>query len=167
MSGGLFELGPTTFVQVGNFCILLGVLKFVLYDPLKKAIGERQDKISDQLDEADSLNARAKMLKEEYDEKLTQARKDAVDQYQKIIKEAERIKQERMDALKDDLSRLKDKAHREIDFEKARTADTLRTEAGSLAVEMAEKLLKECLPQDVRKKLVEDFTSKVGTWNAS
>ncbi|MCD6310576.1 MAG: F0F1 ATP synthase subunit B, partial [Candidatus Eremiobacteraeota bacterium] len=157
MSGGLFELGPTTVVQVGNFCILLGVLKFVLYDPLKKAIGQRQEKIRDQLDEADSLNARARALKEEYEEKLANARREAAEQYQKIIKEAERIRQERMKSLEEELSRLKEKARQEIEFEKNRTADALKAGAGRLAVEMAEKLLRGHLPQDVQKCLIRDF----------
>ncbi|MCL5036683.1 MAG: F0F1 ATP synthase subunit B [Chloroflexi bacterium] len=167
MAGGLFELGPTTFVQAGNFCILLGVLKFVLYDPLKKAIKERQDKVRDQLDEADSLNARAKMLKEEYEGKLADARREAAQQYQKIVKEAERIKQDRLTALEEELSGLKEKARQDIENEKSKVTEGLRSAAGNLAVDLAGKLLREGIPADVQEKLVKNFADKVGTWNAS
>jgi len=163
----IIEIGPTTAVQAVNFLVLLAVLKYTLYDPLKKVVHERERKVRDDLDEAESINARAKMLKEEYEEKLKAARDEATRQYQKIVSEAERVRNERLKAVEGEVEAIRKKVMAELAQDKEKAALELRRSAGTLAVEIAGKLLKSAMSPDFHKSLVQDFIKKVESGDAA
>lgn len=159
----IFEIGPTTLVQVVNFGVLFGALKFVLYDPLTKAIQDRQDKISQQLDEAESVNAQAKMFKEQYEEKLKKIKEEGSEYYQKTLAEAEAIKNERMKALEVDLQKMREKGDKDLISQQEKAMQALRKQMGDLAVSITGKLLKGALSPDVQQQLMQNLVKEIGS----
>ena len=86
-------------IQLANTFILIFVLSKFLYNPVVKILNKRQEKISNDIKETNKNNEKAKLLKDEYEEKLNsikkeadvileEARKKALDSEALIMKEA-------------------------------------------------------------------------------
>jgi len=66
--------------------ILFFVLTKLLYKPVSKMLNDRKERIKQNIDGANNLKQEAAKLKEEYELKITEAKKEA----QEIIEEAEK-----------------------------------------------------------------------------
>lgn len=118
----------TLIAQIVNFLILVGVLKFFLYERIVKAIDEREERIKSRLgeaeqkkkeadDEAESYRIKKRELDEEREEILDEARKKAEERRKEFVSKAreeadglerkwrEQIEREKTDFLRD-LQRL-------------------------------------------------------------
>ena len=90
-AGGLFDFNATLPLMAIQFVLLTTVLTFVYYKPVGKLLEERETLISGNLATASERLLKADELYQQYDEQLTDARKNA----QTIISEAEK-KQSRL-----------------------------------------------------------------------
>jgi len=159
----LFDFEPKTIIiQIVNFFILLFFLNIFLFKPLKQAIKDREDKVRNTLDEAESINAEAEKLKEQYGQKLSQAKKEAQDIIQSAQDSAEKTKNEIIDDAKKEARYTTEKAVRDVEAMRAKEMDKVRAEAGNIAVNMAEKLLRESLDDKYQAALVQSFLDKTG-----
>jgi len=158
----IFEVGPTTLVQGANFAVLFGALKFVLYDPLTQAIKDRQDKINREMDEAESVNAQAKMLKDQYEEKLKKIKEEGSEYYQKTLAEAEAVKNERLRTLEEDLQKMREKSEKDLAARQEKAMAALRKQMGDLALTITGKLLHGVLTPELQKQLLASMVKEIG-----
>ena len=159
----MFDFEPKTIIiQIVNFFILLFFLNIFLFKPLKQAIKDREDKVRNTLDEAESINAEAEKLKEQYGQKLSQAKKEAQDIIQSAQDSAEKTNNEIIDDAKKEARYTTEKAVRDVEAMRAKEMDKVRAEAGNIAVNMAEKLLRESLDDKYQAALVQSFLDKTG-----
>ena len=70
-----------------------------------------------------------------------------------------RLRSEEVDKTRDQIQQMQEAAQAEIAREKQSALDSLRTEVADLAVQAAEKILRENLDADRQKKIVSDFLS--------
>lgn len=88
--GGLFDIDATLPLVAIQFILIMIVLNIILYNPLLTIIEERKEYILTNLGKASELLAEANNLTTQYEEELTNVRKEAqleITNSQKIHKE--------------------------------------------------------------------------------
>ena len=134
-----------------NFVILVAILKHFFWSKLQDVIEERQNSI----DEARMyLLQNERILKEAREEgkKITERQKQKGDKiYDEIVANA-----------KVEAEALLERANVEIEREKEKAEYEVKKQAVDLAVELSIKALGESIDEDVHRKLISDFISKVG-----
>ena len=88
--GGLFDINATLPLVAIQFVLLTIILNIILYNPLLTIIEERKEYILTNLSKASEILAEANKLTEQYEQELTNVRKEAqleITTSQKIHKE--------------------------------------------------------------------------------
>jgi F-type H+-transporting ATPase subunit b len=88
--GGLFDINATLPLVAIQFVLLTIILNIILYNPLLTIIEERKEYILTNLSKASEILAEANKLTEQYEQELTNVRKEAqleITNSQKIHKE--------------------------------------------------------------------------------
>ena len=88
--GGLFDINATLPLVAIQFILLMVILNIILYSPLLTIIEERKEYILTNLSKASELLAEANKLTEQYEQELSNVRKEAqseITNSQKIHKE--------------------------------------------------------------------------------
>ncbi len=145
-----------------NFFIIVGVLVYFLTKPVKGFLKKRIEDIEASL-------AEAKMAREESLKRLSdvQARlKDKDAELASLVKIAEdNGKKEKADILKEAERIAQDivsGAKANMDAELIKAKDALRREAALMALELAEKLVKEQISKEDQVRILEEYIEKVG-----
>jgi F-type H+-transporting ATPase subunit b len=148
--------------RVVNTIALLALLIYFIKKPLVSFFTERKAKIERDLAEAVELRQKAEELIKEYQTKLAgmeqelekmrgELQKAAEGESLKVISNAEKMATAIVESAK---------IAAEQEVRKAKI--TLKDEAVTMAVEMAESLIREKISDDDRKRIVEDYLVKVG-----
>lgn len=153
---------PTLVLQVVNFLILLFALKLVLYEPMVKAIGDRQGRIKRELDEAEAINRQATDLKQQYEAKLRDAHNEAASIIAAANQEGERRKAELGEEGRREAAFLVEKGRTELTREQQQAVGDLRGRVVELSVDMASRLFRDALTPEQHRALVEQFLKKAG-----
>ncbi|TWU38349.1 F0F1 ATP synthase subunit B family protein [Novipirellula artificiosorum] len=126
-----------TFVaQIINFLILVGLLRWLLYGPITKAMSQREQRIADRLDEADRQRRQAEQEKQTYQQKssdldsrreelLGKAKQDADDQRKQLIQNARREVDRRRDQWTEAFQRDQQQQRHETQRETAKLATAI------------------------------------------
>ena len=159
------QLGFDVLCQAVAVFIMFAFLSYVLFEPVRKLLNDRKNKIADDLDTAAADKKEAARLKAEYEEKirdiekeadeiLSQARKKALKREDEIISEA------RQEALK--------RAENEIALEKKKVRDQVKQEMIQVAVAMAGKIITDKIDPAKQDALVEETLKEMGdqTWRS-
>ena len=166
----LFDLSPqllfdTALLAVSVF-VLFTAMSYLLFNPARKMLEKRKEKIQNDLETASKDKEDAAGLKAEYEGKLKNADKE-VDQIlsasrQRALSNEEKILEEaRAEAV-----RMKDQAQKEIDLEKERVRDDMKKEMVQLASAMAGKVVSASINTEVQDSLVEETLKEMSekTW---
>ncbi len=137
----MIDLDITLLVQIINFLVLMFILNIVLYKPLMNIMEERQRRIDETNNEARILEETIEKKIADYEERLRQARSEAVEQ-------REEIKQQGVDAAKGILAQARNEVSEmiqgfkaKVESEKEEALKTLKRQTFQIAVEIAEKVL--------------------------
>jgi len=163
-AGAEAEGGWTTGMlvwRVVNTVVLLGVLVHFMRKPLVKFFSERKAQIEIDLEEAEAERKRAESTIKEYERKIgemeqelermrAELRKAAEIESEKVVGNAERMAKAMMEAAR---------VAADQEVRKARAA--LQSEAGKLAVEMAEGLIREKIGDNDQKRIFQDYLARV------
>ena len=148
--------------RVIDFAVLVGILVWALVKQnVKGALKARQEAIEATLAEAAAAREAAELKLKEYTAKLDSANKE-IDELSAGIKRDAAAEKVRMIAGAGAMAeKIKELAKQTavLEIQKARTQ--LRQEAASLAVEFAEKKIKDNITKSDQDKLVNDYLSKV------
>jgi F-type H+-transporting ATPase subunit b len=166
-SGGDAEhAGPWTaellFWRVVNTVVLIGFLVYVMKKPIVTFFSERREQIAKDIDDAKEKREKAEVLIKEYEAKIAGMEKEldrmraefaatAEVESGKLVANAERMAASMVEAAK---------VAAEQEVRKAKIV--LKNEAVTLAVEMAEALIREKINDADRKRIVDDYLVKVG-----
>jgi len=139
----MLEFNGTTIVIAISFILFVILENFIFFRPLKKTMGERAAYISSNEDDAKKHNAEAKMLIEEKDKKIANAKGKS----SKLLNDASLKSQENFDvavrqAKKDSISKIED-IKTNLETEKINIQNELRKEIGSHAALIISKILKK------------------------
>jgi F-type H+-transporting ATPase subunit b len=138
------------------FAIIFAILWRVLMPRIQQTLTERTDAIEGGLKRAEEAQTEAKQTLEQYQAQLADARHEASRLRQEAQEEGSRIVAELRAQGEAERQRLVAAAHDQIDADRAQAIQALRTEMGSLAVELASRVVGEALDEDARQRRVVD-----------
>jgi len=137
----VISIDYTLLIQMGNFLLLMLILNLLLYKPILGIIDKRKKQMQDTEEEIKRLNQSVEERMAAYEEKLRQAKIDAVEKKQEIMKEGAERAKSIIDAAKDEIPGMMEKFHGEMNREVDEARRTLTNQSKKISVEIAEKLL--------------------------
>ncbi|MCR5108516.1 MAG: F0F1 ATP synthase subunit B [Lachnospiraceae bacterium] len=148
--------------------ILFLCMSYLLFNPIKDLLKKRQERIESDLSSAASDKEAAAELKTSYEEKirniereseelLSEARKKAIANENRIVADA-----------REEASRIIDQAREEARLEKQKAYDEMKTEMIQIASLMAGKVVSANIDTTVQDSLIEETLKEVGdkTWQS-
>lgn len=148
--------------KIINFAILVFILFKFGKKPLQNYLQKRSELIEKTLSEAKDAKEAAVKALHEVEERLKL--KDA--EIEAILSAAKRSGEQERDRIIEESSRLKEKileqAKTNIDYELKHAKEAIKAEAVELAMDLAEKKLKEKLTKEEQERLLEDSLVKIG-----
>jgi F-type H+-transporting ATPase subunit b len=158
----MLEINPGLIVwTIISFIILVAILGKYAWKPIINALGEREDKIRNALEQADRARSEAAELLKKNEENMARAEVE----FQRMLREgkemAEKVKQEIVGKARQQAQQELDRATAEIQRNVDSARQQLRTEVADLAIQAAEKILDESLDAQKQKKVVDSFLSQL------
>jgi F-type H+-transporting ATPase subunit b len=138
------------------FLIVFVALWRVLMPRITKTLQDRTDRIEGGIERADAAQREANRLVEGYKAQLAEARHDAARQREQALEEGARIIAEKRQEAEEEARRIIAAAHTQIDADRQQAFASLRTEVGTLAVQLASKIVGESLEDEARQSRVVD-----------
>ncbi|WP_321529992.1 ATP synthase F0 subunit B [uncultured Desulfuromonas sp.] len=148
--------------RVLDFCVMAAILVYFVAKPLKNALAARREGIEQALKASQEAAESAESKYAEYDSKLTQAESEIAGIQVAIREEAESEKQRIISEAKEMAEKIKAEAQKSADNEVAKARLTLQQEAVTMAVGIAEDILKKAVNKEDQARLVEEYKTKVG-----
>lgn len=139
---------------------------YFLFEPVKKVLKNRQDKIKSELDEAQTNMEQAQSLKAEYEEKLKEINKEREEILSEARKNALKNEAEIIAKAKEEAARIMEKAHTEAMLEKQKLADDVKKEMITVASVMAGKVVAAGMNTQIQEQLIDETLKEIGdsTW---
>jgi F-type H+-transporting ATPase subunit b len=158
-----FLIPNGTFVaELVIFLVILFVIGKYVVPFVNKALAARQEAIRLEFQELEDARAKLEATEAEYRDLIASARADAARQREEAREEGAQILADLRAQAQVESERIKQAAHQQIEAERARTVEALRAEVGSLAVELAGRVVGESLTDDARqRRVVERFLIEV------
>ena len=147
---------PELIIGTVSFLIVFAVLWRVLVPRIQQTLQERTDQIEGGLERAEETQREAKQTLEQYQAQLAEARHEASRLRQDAQEEGARILVELREQGEAERQRLVAAAHEQIEADRAQAIQALRAEMGTLAVELASRVVGEALDEDARQRRVVD-----------
>lgn len=151
---------PLLIAFLINFILLFVLLSFVLYKPVMKILDERQAKIRESMEQAEAIKQQTDRTEQDIKAQLQLAQIEA----QKIVAQAtqigDRLKTEAKEEARLEAENIINKAKIEIERQRERDIEELRTQFADIAILAAEKVIKETLDKEKHRKLIEEVMTK-------
>ena len=148
-------------VQFLSFLILLLVVFFLAYKPVKRMLKKRADFIEQEVNEAKENNALAAASVNEAKELVNSSKVKASE----IIKNAEAQGQEKFDAMileaKEEVAQMKRDAEEDIARAKEDAIQDIRSEMVNVALSASKEILKREVDNKDNVRLAEDFIDRL------
>jgi F-type H+-transporting ATPase subunit b len=144
------------FWEVVSFGILLYVLYKFAFPGILSALEEREKKIKDSLDQAERHRSDAERTLKEYEAKLAASSKEAEGILSAAKERAQRLMEENEQRLTTEAERIKGDATREIDHERRKAIQEIRTQTTELALMVAEKVVQRSLTDADHRRLADE-----------
>lgn len=146
--------------QIINFLVLLYLLNRFLFKPALRRIDERQNKLSQGLEDAAAAARDRELARAEREAALAEARQESDALVQRAAKTAEATSAEILAEARAAAEQLVTRAREEIAAEKERALAEIRGEVADLALEAAGKLVGSEMDSPTQRRLVEQFLSE-------
>ena len=170
---GLSRLFDLDFQLLADASLMIIAMFFLfmfashyLFNPVRKMLQDRQNKIKDELEQAAQDKESAKESRRLYEEKLaavekeaeailTDARKRGMENEARIVAEA-----------KEEAAKIVDRAKVEAELEKKKMADEVKREMVAVASVMAAKIVAANIDANAQHELIEETLKEIGdsTW---
>ena len=158
-------LADSTLMIIAIFFLFL-ILSYFLFNPARKMLNNRRDKIRNELNAAREAMENAQNLKKEYEGKLQGVEKEA----EAILSEARRkalVSENQVIAqAKEEAARILDRARVEAELEKQKMSDDVKREIIVVASLMAGKFVSASMDTKVKNQLIDETIKEMGdkTW---
>jgi F-type H+-transporting ATPase subunit b len=137
----MIDIDITLIWQLANFIVLLIVLNFVLFKPVRQIMLDREQGISSALGDSKAAQERMQSILENYNSSLAEAKQKAASTYSTIYQEGLDTQRDMISAEREKASELLDKARNEISEASTAARADLKNEADRLSKEITSKLL--------------------------
>ena len=168
--GHIFDLSPQlindVLIQGIAIFILFFFLSNVLFEPVKKVLNNRTQKIKNDVESASKDKEAAAELKAEYDAKIKSIDKEREEILTEARKKAQKKEAEIIEEANAEAARILNRANQEIELEKSKVSDEMRKEIVRVATAMAAKIIEQQIDESKQDALIEDTLKEMGgsTW---
>ena len=138
------------------FLIVFGALGRIAIPRAQKMLQERTNQIEGGLDRAEKAQAEAQRLLEQYRQQLAEARHEAARLREEAREQGAQIIAEMREEAQAEARRITDAANAQIEAERQQALIALRTEVGTLATDLASRIVGESLTDEARQSRVVD-----------
>lgn len=138
------------------FLIVFAVLSKILMPRISKVLQERTDAIEGGIERGKQAEADAGRMRDQYQAQLAQSRHDAAEQREQAREEGARIIADMREQAQAEADRIIQSAHAQIAADRQQAFSSLREEVGTLAVQLASKIVGESLADEARQSRVVD-----------
>jgi F-type H+-transporting ATPase subunit b len=146
------------------FVVVFGILGRILLPRITKTLEEREDAIQGGINRADEAQAEAAQLLEQYRAQLADARQEAARIREEAREQGAAIIAEMRERAEADARRIGEAAQSQLEADRQQALISLRAEVGSLAVELASRIVGESLTDSARQsRMVDRFLDGLET----
>jgi len=151
----------TLIAQIVNFLILLGLLKYFLYDRITAAMDQRKQDISDRITEAQETKSSA----EEELEKYRRKKQEIEERQQEILnsakEEAENKKKEMVREARSELEQRRRRWREALRKEQDDFVSDLQEQIGKQTYTVVRRAMADLADMEIEKAMVESFINRL------
>jgi F-type H+-transporting ATPase subunit b len=138
------------------FGLLYMVMRRKVVPMFEKAFAARTEAIQGGMDRAEKAQIEAQRALVQYNEQLSKAREEAQTLREEARVQGSAIVEELRAKAQEEAARITAAAHASIEAERQQAVTSLRNEVGTLAVELASKIVGEALEDQARQSRIVD-----------
>jgi len=150
--------------QLVGFLILLGLLSFFGYKPIRKMLDKRSNRIKESMEQAEATKKEYERAQMEVEKQISKAREEA----RLIIAEAgqfaDRLKEEARREARQEAQAIVDRARTGLERERQEIIGDLRREFADMVILAAERVINESLDKKGHRKLIEQALKESATF---
>jgi F-type H+-transporting ATPase subunit b len=151
-AGAELVLGTVCFV------VVFGILGKMLLPRITKLLAEREDAIQGGINRADEAQAEAQAVLNQYRAQLDDARREASRMREEAHEQGAQIIAEMRERAEAEARRITESAQAQIEADRQQALTSLRSEVGTLATELASRIVGESLTDTARQgRMVDRF----------
>ena len=160
----LIPTSPELIIGTIVFVVVFGVLAKLLLPRIVKTLSEREDAIQGGINRADEAQAEAAQLLDQYRAQLADARQEASRIRAEAQEQGAQIIAELRERAEAEARRITESAQAQIEAERQQALISLRADVGSLATELASRIVGESLADQARQsRMVDRFLDGLET----
>lgn len=146
--------------------VLVFLMSYLLFEPARKMLNGRREKIQGELESAKQNMEEASRLKEEYETKLKNIDKEAESILSEARKKALNNENQIVAQAKEEAARILERAHVEAELEKQKLSDEMKQEIILVASLMAGKIVSASIDTTAQNQLIDETLKELGekTW---
>ena len=158
----------TFFVELFAFALMFYILARYVIPPINKAMTARQEAIRKEFADADQAKKNAEAAEEKFKAQIADARHEAAKIREEAREQGAAIVAEAREQAQTEAARIVEHGHAQLAAERQATVASLRAEVGSLATELAGRIVGESLEDDERSnRVVDRFLADLETLETS
>lgn len=150
---------------IAMFALFL-IMSYFLFNPARKMLNSRKEKIRSELETAKQDMDEAGRLKEEYESRLKEIDKEAESILGEARKKALNNENQIIAQAKEEAARILERAKTEAELEKQKISDEVKREIVAVAAIMAGKVVSASIDTAVQDQLIDETLKEIGdkTW---
>ena len=163
-----WQLLADSFLSIIAVFFLFLALSYLLFNPARKMLQSRRDKIRGELEKKKKSMEDADSLRAEYEEKLKNIDREAQEILSSARKKALANEKQILSQAKEEAARILERAHMEAELEKQKMADNMKREMISIASLMAGRVVSATVDTALQNRLIEETLQEIGesTWQS-
>ncbi len=161
-SGGLLDVSPGLMIwTVVTFLALMLILRAVAWKPMLKVLNDREKFVKDSLDKAELAQKESEKMIENNRLRMEAAEKDAHEIVAQGREYAEKLKSQILEESKVEAKKMIENAKDEIQRKNQEAFSLLKNQIADIAVQAAEKIIRENLDKEKQEKLVNKYIDEI------
>ena len=155
-----------TVVMACSMLLLFTAMSYLFFNPVRDMLENRKKRVAEEQETAKKEREEAIVYKEEYEQKLKEADKEAQEILSEARKKAMKNEEKIVAEAKEEAARIVDRARNEIELEKKRALDDMKQEMISIATMMAGKAVAASVDVNIQDSLIDETLKEMGeqTW---
>jgi F-type H+-transporting ATPase subunit b len=146
----------TFFVELIAFGIIVWILAKFVIPPINRAMTARQEAIKKEFADLEEAKAAARKAEEEFKAQIADARHEAAKIRETAKEQGAEIVGEAREQAQAEAARIVEHGHAQVRAERQQAITSLRAEVGTLAIDLAGRIVGESLEDDDRSTRVVD-----------
>lgn len=158
-------IADSTLTIIAVFA-LFAIMSYFLFNPARKMLRDRREKIQNELADAKNNMEEAHSLREEYESRLKAVDKEAENILSEARKKGLANENQIIAQAKEEAARILERARVEAELEKQKMSDEVKKEIVTVAAAMAGKVMSASIDESEQNRLIDETLKEMGddTW---